>query len=56
MECAYCVAIVLNRLYVFLIFVNSFISKLFIDGMCVMALAHATKTMNVATLQSLVAM
>lgn len=34
----------------------SFISNLFIDGMCVVALAHATKTMNVATLQSLVVM
>jgi hypothetical protein len=44
------VAIMLICLNVLLIFIiGSFISKLFIDGMCVVALAPATKTMSGAT-------
>lgn len=46
-ECAYCVAMMLICLNVFLIFVLgslSLVSKLFIDGMCVVALAPAAKT------------
>ena len=33
-----------------------FVSKLFIDGMCVVAFAHVTKTMSGATFYSLVVM
>jgi hypothetical protein len=55
MECTYCV-----KLFICIIDLVigslSFNSNLFIDGMCVVALAHATKTMNVAILQSLVVM
>ena len=59
MECAYFVAIVLICLNVLLIFVVGnfiLISKLFINGICVMALALATKTVSGATLHPLVVM
>lgn len=51
-ECAYCMAIILTCLNVFLIFITrslSFVSKFFIDRMCVVALAPETKTMSEAT-------
>ena len=59
MECEYCVILVLNCLNVLPIFVTkifSFISRLLIDGICVVALAHATKSMIGATLHPLVVM
>ena len=52
-------ATVLNCLNVQLIFVIgtfSLISKLFIDGMCVMAFAPTTKTISGATIHPLVVM
>ena len=45
-------AIILICLNVFLVFMIgslSFVSRFFIDGMCVVALAHATSTMSGAT-------
>ena len=54
MECAYCVAIMLICLNVFLIFVIgsvSVVSSFFIDGICVVPLAHVTITMSGATFQ-----
>ena len=54
MECAYCVAIMLICLNMFLIFVIEIVnvvSKFFIDGICVVPLAHATSTMSGATFQ-----
>ena len=53
MKCVYCAVIVvicLNRLLIFVIGSFSIASKLFIDGMCVVAFAPATKTMNGATM------
>ena len=58
-ECAYCMAIMLICLKAFLIVMagsSSFVSKFFIDGMCVVALARATKTMSGATFHPLVMM
>lgn len=49
MECAYCVLIVLIWLNALLIFVTrsfSFAPKLFLNEMCVVALAPATKTIS----------
>jgi hypothetical protein len=59
MECAYCVAIMLICLNVFLIFVigsASVVSSFFIDGICVVPLAPATSTMSGATFQPFVMM
>ena len=59
MECAYCVAIMLICLNVFLIFVIgsvSVVSSFFIDGICVVPLASATSTMSGATFQPFVMM
>ena len=45
MECAYCVAIMLICLNVFLIFMIgsvNIVSRFFIDGICVVSLAPAT--------------
>ena len=47
-ECVYCVMIVLISLNAFLIIVTgsfTLVSRIFIDGMCVVAHAPATKTM-----------
>ena len=59
MECAYCMAIMLICLNVFLIFeigsVNV-VSSFFIDGICVVSLAPAASTMSGATFQPFVAM
>jgi hypothetical protein len=57
-ECAYCMATMLICLNVIMISMArslSFVSNLFIDGMCVMALAPAAKTMS-GTLHPLVMM
>ena len=54
MECAYCVAIMLICLNVFLIFVMGIVnvdSSFFIDGICVVPLAPATSTISGATFQ-----
>ena len=51
-ECAYCMAITLMCLNVFLIFMTrslSFVSKIFIDRMCVVALAPETNITSEAT-------
>jgi hypothetical protein len=59
MECAYCVAIMLICLNVFLIFVIgsvNVVSSFFIDGICVVPLAPATSTMSGVTSQPLVMM
>ena len=56
-ECAYCVVIMFTCLNVSLIFVMeifSFVSKLFIDGICVVALAHATMPISGATFHPLI--
>ena len=56
---AYCVVIMLICLNVFFIFmarILSFVSKFFIDGMCVVAIALGVETMSGATLQPLVVM
>jgi len=58
-ECTYCVAIMLICLNIFLIFMIgslSIASSLFIDGMCVVALAPVTKTMSGATFHPLAMM
>ena len=58
-ECAYYVAIMLICLNVLLIFIIgslSIVSNLFIDGMCVVALAPMTNTMSGATFHPLVMM
>lgn len=58
-ECAYCAVIMLICLNVFLIFVTkilTFVSKFFIDGTCVVALAHVARTMSEATSQARVVM
>lgn len=52
-------AILLICLNVFLIFVTrilTFVSKFFIDGTCVVALAHVARTMSGATFQALLVM
>ena len=57
MECAYCVAIMLICLNMFLIFVIgivSVVSNFFIDGICVVPLAPTTSTMSGATFQPFV--
>jgi len=57
--CINCVAIMLIFLNVLLIFMIgnlSIFSSLFIDGMCVVALAPATNTMSGATFHPLVMM
>ena len=59
LECAYCVTIMLICLKVLLIFIIEsllLVSKLFINGMCVVALAPATKTMSGAMFHPLVVM
>ena len=59
MECAYCVAIMLICLNVFLIFVIgsvNVVSNLFVDGICVVPLAPTTGTMSGATFQLFVVM
>ena len=59
MECAYCVAMMLICLNVFLIFVIgsvNVVSSFFIDGICVVPLAPATSTMSGATFQPFVMM
>lgn len=59
MECEYCVANVLICVNVLLIFVIGsfkFAPKLFIDGMCVLALVLATNTMSGITFYPLVVM
>ena len=59
MECAYCVAIMLICLNMFLIFVigsASVVSSFFIDEICVVPLAPATSTMSGATFQPFVMM
>ena len=59
MECAYCVAIMLICLNVFLIFVIgsvNVVSNFFIDGICVVPLAPAASTMSGATFQPFVMM
>jgi hypothetical protein len=58
-ECAYCVAIMLICWNVFFNFMRgslSIVSRFFIDGMCVVALAPATNTMSGATFHPLVIM
>ena len=50
------VLICLNILLIFITWGLSYVSKLFIDGMCVVALAPATKTMSRATFHPLVVM
>ena len=58
-ECACCIGIMLISLNVILIFMVgslSFVSMFFIDRMCVVALAHATKSMSGATFHPLVVM
>ena len=52
MECAYCVAIMLICLDVFFILMRGSLNLVFrlsIDGICVLALAHAASTMSGAT-------
>ena len=59
MECAYCAAIILICLNVFLIFVIGSVnvdSKFFIDGIYVVPLAPASSTMSRATFQPIVMM
>lgn len=59
MECAYCVVIVLHLINVLLIFVMesfSLVLRCFIDGICIVDLEHATKTMNGAMVHLLVVM
>ena len=59
MENAYCAAIMFICLNVFLIFVIgilSFVSKLFIDGIFVVALAPTARTISGATFHPLVVM
>lgn len=59
MECAYCVGIVLiclNALLTFVIGSFSLVSKLFIDGMCIVALELAIKIMSGVTVHPLVVM
>jgi hypothetical protein len=59
MECAYCVAIMLICLNVFLIFMIrsvSVVPSFFIDGICVVPLAPAISTMGGATFQPFVMM
>ena len=48
--------ICLNVLLIFMTGSSSIVSSLFIDGMCVAALAPATNTMSGATFHSLVMM
>ena len=58
-ECAYCVAIMLifkNLLLIFMTGSLSIFSSLFIDEVCVVALALATNTMSGATFHPLVMM
>ena len=59
MECAYCIAIILICLNVFLIFVIGSVnvdSKFFIEGIYVVPLAPAANTMSGATFQPFVVM
>jgi hypothetical protein len=59
MVCAYGVAnvfICLNVLLIFVIGIVGFVSKLFIDGMCVVALAPTTKIIIWAMVHPLVVM
>ena len=60
MKCAYCMAIVFDLL---LCIINFFVTgsfslvlRFFIDGICAVALAFATKTMSGATVHLLVVM
>ena len=58
-ECAYCVAIMLiclNVLLIFMIGSLSILFSLFIDGMCVVALAPAANTMSGVTFHPLAMM
>ena len=58
-ECAYCVAIMLICWNVFFISMRgslSIVSRFFIDGMCVVALALATNIMSGGTFHPLVIM
>ena len=56
-ECAYCEAIMficLNVIFIFAMGIFSFVSKLFIDGICFVALALATRTISGVTFHPLV--
>jgi hypothetical protein len=59
MACAYCVAIMLVCLHVLFVFVTGcfiLVSKFFIDRICEVALAPASKTMTRAIFHPLIAM
>ena len=58
-ECVFCVVIMFICLSVFLIFaigILRFVSKLFIDGLCVVDLAPATRTISGAMFHPLIVM
>jgi hypothetical protein len=58
-ECAYCATIMLiclNALLIFVIRIFNFVSKNLNDGICVVALAPATRTMSGTTFYPLDAM